>query len=363
MLRRMSTEKLNEIVNKEKNENERMYANLSKVNAGYSTFEKILMSKMTKYNILDAIIPDFEDKNIVNILLDLNSIINTVYNPQSIDETTALVSKRISSTMLASYILNMVAHYKNYFITKKNKAVQVFVYYSFNDMYKDTFKVQHNEKYSSETFRVLNNYIKAELKIVEDVLMFVPFCYIVNTNNHSTDLVPMLVELDNRGTEQTVIFGNNKLSAINMSFSDNVSLVDVKGIDSKYYDKSNIHEFLGYKVDDPEFFANNLHIVYSLLGYSKYNINKAKKITANKILSLKSDISAFNSLIEENSEVFNTNMAFLNFKNRVVNMDSLEKDAIFYSKLIDPLNIVKKVEINTEYFSKYPVNIDFLFKE
>lgn len=351
---------LNKLIDKEKEENEKLFSGLSKSGIEYSTIEKILMSKMTKYSILDEIVPNI-DAEVINIAIDINNLINTLYNPNNMDANIAFVERRVNVTMLSSYLLNIIGHYKNFFITRRKKAVQVFMYYSFNDNFNNGIKVTMLEKYSALSLESLNKYIKDELEIVRDIIKFVPNSYIINTNNMSSDLIPMLIESDNNGNEHTIIVTNNKLAAINMSFTDNVSILDVKGIDSCFYTNENINEFFGVKVNDVDLFRTNLYKYCAIAGFSKYDIPKVVKSTANKILSILDDVNLYEEFYSKNKDSINKNLNFLDFAKRIDNLSTVEKNANYYAHLVD-LQLDDINSINSEFFNKFPVNTDFLFK-
>jgi hypothetical protein len=232
---------------------------------------------------------------------------------------------------------------------------------SFDDTFFNNIKATFLEKYTATKLEPLNAYIRNELEIIRDVIKFVPNAYIINTGKMSSDLIPMLIEKDNAGNEKTIIVTNNKLAAVNFSFSDNVAILDVKGIDSCFYNASNVNQFFGVKSDNLESFRDNLCHYVAVTGFSKYDIPKVTKTTSAKLLTILNDSTAYEELYAKFKDEINSNLAFLDFEKRIANMNTLELNANFYGFLQDLVMDDVKV-LNNEIFNKYPVNIDFLFK-
>lgn len=161
------------------------------------------------FNMMKIRYPDY-DKSIestefltpddkVNIFINFESVLNNLSCIKDIDKK--LILERELDVILTSNILNLAAHYKNFF-RKNNLETRVFIYYTglssnkfinnqINEDYRSYYmmKYMNNPKFSYLGESLVNTIIPMTKKIAE----FLPNVYFIDGNNIEGSLIPYII--------------------------------------------------------------------------------------------------------------------------------------------------------------------------
>ena len=124
-----------------------------------SCIEKILHSKKLNYQDLTAISdPYLKDnkKETINIFIDLFDVFKHMYSPNLQDEIKTIRSN--NKLAILAELINIVAHYRHFFVSRYDKYCTVIMYYSDE---KDIFltSIDNNYKNSFYNKRLLSRAI------------------------------------------------------------------------------------------------------------------------------------------------------------------------------------------------------------
>jgi hypothetical protein len=93
-----------------------------------SVLASILTARMTKFQKLDAIMPDLSSHQMVNIFVDLRSIIGKLYT-EELSNAVANINAQ-NRLLICVSVANIIGHYRLWFWSRFNVYTNFFVYYS-----------------------------------------------------------------------------------------------------------------------------------------------------------------------------------------------------------------------------------------
>jgi len=373
-----------------------------------TTFEKILHSKKIRYEILNKILspiipPAHEMKSkyndTVNIFINIYSLYNSLYNPELVELFKSL--NREEKYMLSSDIANMCGHYRHYFADRRKLYTNIYLYYS--DL-PATYQIEKDSNYrkefyekrfgKSETFENLNKIFQINLKILNNIVTYLPHIYLLNSEYIDYNIIPMIILKDiKKRKEQFNIFITN--DQIELQYYKYGYILFPKGDKSYILDSFNhnlVDELSSAKIlnKDLEFYEmiakNFLPEIFSLSGYKKYNISSVGKFTNLKSLRLIHDFIKTKkekdrlSIAEENKL---SRLIEILYNNGKINIKDIEKIKL-NNQLLDLENIytnmekiiIRKIknqmediidtkalrEINDKYYQNYPLYFHYILE-
>jgi len=200
---------------------------------------RIIDANKIKYAVLENILPKFNDKNKLIIHIDLNSILRSILSPTVIISA----SDKITQESAVSSIINMIAHYREYFI-RQNIVTHFFLYYN-KDIKKNKDILEYGNKYynkingSSIDFFDKYTFITNVLKSVQDIIKYIPKAYYIEDDNNE-NYVNALYFLNQK--DYNLIISKDILwyQLVN---SDNTILLRPKRDDSYIINKGNIFDY------------------------------------------------------------------------------------------------------------------------
>lgn len=349
--------------------------------------EKILTSKKIRYDILNVLFTHIpENVTTVNMYIDIMSIINNIYNPHSLETISSFDNEK--RFIISSSLLNMAAHFRNYFATRKGLYTNFVFFYSLSkskneiNIYPDYKKDYYEKRIDKNSeFMIMNNMIKENLKILNILSDYLPHIYFVNTKDVNPLLIPYhFCNNSNSDEEISIIYSNDKLQMLNCINFNNVYLLTSNLGKVNLYNKFDSINLYSGKEND-EFNSINFSLLpylYCISGYKKYNITGFKNHANLKALKLikklidKLTISNINyydpnvfikevseKLTEEQVNILKRNISLFHIPTMYNNLNMNRK--FFLDENIKDLQDMKSlVEINNEYYEKYPLHLEEL---
>jgi hypothetical protein len=352
----------------------------------------LLNYKKTKYVILDAILKPHLPKrrSFVNLIIDINSVYNSLYNPQLSDLfSTMNVAEKYD---LASDLLNLVGHYRHYFANRCQLYSNIILYFSrakssyhmiINKNYRSDYYDKHTDNVS---FKILNDMIQKNVDIAKVISEYIPHTYCLNIGDIDTTFFPYrLIKLRKMENDTNIILSNDELTVMNMN-SQNTFVLSAKSDKSKLITNYNINSWYttSKKVLEDEK-SNFIILNYKsflqsaigfkdrfegLKGYNRLTIYKyiAELIDKNELsllnppsidqfIKIFKSYSLFNS---DQSTLFRKN--FLQVDAQTIYDNSAIFDSSFNNAFLNKIDASTLRKINSEYFRNNPIDLDFLME-
>lgn len=353
-----------------------------------SNLEKIIHSKKLNYKQLkqetDKFINNVQSENI-NIYIDVYDLFKKFYSPNLFDEFKIIDNK--TKLMIVAEIVNIVGHYRHFFLKFYNKYTTFIFYYSdCKDKYLtsvyQSFRSDFYDKRlifdkQSENYSIVSNVLQECFKIIKEILFSIPHAYLINSKEVDYHLVPFMfinnfIENEKIVNEDySIIFSNEKIHLIDLLYTtDAVLFRNNTKKDSYFVDYNNImNDFQsGYKqIYDFDFLPkDSLMFAIAISGYKEFSIPTINRIGIKKALKLLAkklendiDIKSYNNekefkkifeefsdneleLLKRNLKLINPELYPFNCKD-IINIDN---------QIIDIINIEELKKTEFKYFSK-----------
>lgn len=376
--RNFNYKKRDEMTNEEKLDDE--------INNSDPLLEKVLNSKKVRYETLNEILPKFpKGKDTVTLYIDIMSVINSIYNPNVVDEIKGFGNRE--KYLISSNIINMAAHFRKYFASRKGMYTNIVFFYSTKvaknetSLYPD-YKLDYYDKHvtgSNLDYIELNKLIQSNLDLCKVIGDYLPHIYFIDTEEVNPFIIPyyyIATQLDN---EVGIIYSNDKLQALNCisNMKKDVYLLRCSYSTAELYSQSNLMET--YTKEETFLSPVLLPYLYAIMGVKKYNISGLKNIGEKKSVKL------LERLINDNF-ISNTSYKNINvFLNDIKNVDYISPEQFNIIernlKLIQPRSIFDSLtesqkikildmkdlqdinelnKINDEYYDFYPIQLEEL---
>jgi len=347
-----------------------------------TTMEKILNSKKIKYEILNSLFPKFP-KNIttVTMYIDVFSIINNLYNPNVLENISSFNNEK--SVIFSSNIINLAAHFRNYFATRKQLYTNFVFFYSTEkskkeiELYPDYRKDFYIKRLDNNSeFIIMNNLIKNNLKLCQIITDYLPHIYFVNSKEINPNLIPYHFIQSQGSDEISIIYSNDKVQMLNCLQNKNTYLLTSSYGNVNLYNQNDFIELYSGK-DEFDINYQLLPYLFSFSGNKKYSIDGLKGYAELKTCRF------FKKLLDEN-KISNINYKepslFLNEIKNYINPEQyhilernismfhiptmymmLSESEILSTFTVKDLQDMRSlVEINAEHYEKYPLHLEEL---
>ena len=298
------------------------------IDENMSCIEKILHSKKLNYQDLTIISdPYLKDnkKETINIFIDLFDIFKQMYSPNLQEEIKTIRSK--NKLAILAELINTVAHYRHFFVSRYDKYCTVVMYYSdekdlfLTSIDKDYKKSFYNKRLlasNNKEFYVLNKVIKDCLFLLNEYLLYIPHAYLINTKKTEPQALfqnikslysedPYLKDKINIEDDFNIIMSNNDLALLNLIDNDNTIIFKNNGREgSKFINKCDIWDILNL---DNSIGLNNelLYLLFAMSGNKHYDISNLPKVgikkAFNMIAKLQKDGKDLKGIINNNEKI------------------------------------------------------------
>jgi hypothetical protein len=352
---------------------------------GDYNFESIINSKKIRYELLNQLFDKIpKGKDTVTMYIDLYSILNQLYNPNVLESITHLDYE--AKIILTSHIINMAAHYRRYFATRKGMYTNIIFYYSHTESHneKEVYPDYRKEYYAkrfglNSDFIQLNKVLKEVFNLCEMISDYLPHVYFVNTKQVNPILAPYYFQKYALDCELPVVYSNDKVQMLNCIYSNDELFMSASYSNVTLYTINELMEVYTKKEDYNDLNPTLLPYIMSLAGEKKYNIegmpkfgpvSSAKKfkkwIQDGNISNINYKISSMflddiERIEEMNSKMFTTIAQNIELFHLPTMFNKLrESDIVECFRVKDLVSINSLIELDNEYFSKYPLMLEEL---
>lgn len=246
---------------------------------------RILGTNKIKYNVLDVEFESVKDEvdgyESVNIHLDLNSLLDKLFNE---DAENFFNSKKLYHIPISSMILNIIAHFRAYFVYRHNISTRFYIYYTDSKISNSSY--YHQFSNTKDYGCILTN-INKSIGIVKTI---VPYCNKINfmDTDKSDPIVCMkytIDEISNFDKSYNVILTKDTMCYQLLNSKRLTYILRLKRDDTELLTKDNIYKFIlqknKYEVK---------HVSPELLSFYFANTGMKtrgiKNINKNKILEI-----------------------------------------------------------------------------
>lgn len=349
----------------------------------------ILNESKIKYEKLDELLEsklmDIRFSEQVNIIVDLKEIIKKFFRPDIIPEASNY--KDIIEEISAD-IINIVAHYRNYFY-KKNKYTTFYFLYSFNKceeltkVMPDYKKEYYNKYFESETDKNKIMMISSVMKVVNKVVSILPHCMFIDTSVHDEYLYTRYLKESFPVNQMTIILTNDDIMF--QLLDKNVFILNLKGIKSSLVEMENAVQILTGK-NEFTFSSNLIPLLIAFSGNKKYCFKGLTHVALIKAATMIQNLLNRRILVDINSieipmefsklepkkykidasifgnkeQIAETYALVRNDKNYIQNKESIMTE--INSKLMLTKTYSYFLDLNAKIFVSHPLQLDMLLK-
>lgn len=338
-----------------------------------------------KYEKLDELLEEqlsnIRFSNKVNIIIDCKEVVRKFFRP---DISPQYSSEKLLVEEISSDILNIIAHYRNYFY-KRGKYSTFYFLYSFDkcqEMMKifPDYKKEYYEKYFDNKDDPKVSIIKRAMKAVRKVVNYFPNCFFIETSKfdefvYAKYIVSLIPE-----NELSLILSNDEM--LYQLISKNIFVLNIKGIKSELLGINNCMKVITKK-DDTTITPALLPLVLSMAGNKRYSFKSLPNVAIIKAVNIVEKLVSEKKLIDTDSIKFPLELANLNQKSKmekhiIDNSDTIIKnysmiradDILYKNKLIISNDFIfaEKVgktnygELNAKIYTSYPLMLDMMLK-
>lgn len=345
----------------------------------------VLNEAKPKYEKLDElfldVLNDIRFSNQVNVIVDVKEIVKKFFRPDLLNEQ---MDENTTATEMASDIINIISHYRNFFF-KRGKYTNFYFLYSFNKCEKllkeyPEYKEVYYSKYFNNDDRRVSISRKA-IRIVQKVANLIPHVYFIESSEFDEFIYAKYIQTSTSKNEVILILSNDEI--FYQLVDENTFILNLKGIKSNLITKDNAIKFFTGK-DHYAFSSKMIPLILAISGSKKYafkNIPSVAKIRACNILQkllereklIDSDsISVPIAVSELNVKEKSENLILENFGQIMKNYNFIRGDTVLYGNklriasafsITKPDDISRELkELNSVTFSAYPLQIDMLLR-
>ncbi len=346
----------------------------------------ILNETKVKYEHLSTLLEDklidIRFGNDVNVIVDLKEVIRKFFRPNVLPEGS---KGRNVIEEIASDIINIVGHYRN-FLYKRGKYSSFFFLYSKSEC--DLLKAKHldyKKEYYAKYFHSVEDAEKVEVtrksvEIVERVVNRIPNCRFIDTAKFDEFTVAKFLIQQSKPSEVNLILSNDEMMA--QLVGKNTFMLNMKGIKTRLLDTANAVSVLTDR--ETKLSVNMLPLLLSIAGAEKYSLDNVNTYGLIKAVKLVESLVAGGKLIDMEHVDFPVKPELLsaavhNDKVVIDNVDKLRRNYgiitnsdVLYSNNAELTIMFNKprtvhswdyfLELNAKVFTTYSLNIDMLMR-
>ena len=333
-------------------------------------------------SLLDEKLQDIRFTNSVNVIVDLKEIFRKLFRPEIMQENRP---KKASIEEVSSDILNLIAHYRNYFF-KHGKYSSFYFLYSKSEA--DLIKKDHPEYkkefyekyfYSVEDQEKID-IIKKVIQVLEKIIPNVPNCNFIDTSKYDDVVFAKFIKDQTLANQLNIILTNDE--AYLQLLNSHTFIIDIKGINAELLDEKNgLAKFSKCKT---ELSTNLIPLVLSLGGSKHYGLEKIPGIATIKAIRMVEDLIKNKKIIDTPYIDFPLDVTNLSDKNKNEklikdNYEMLKKtygvytgNTLLYSNKTDIATFFNKVksvrtwdyflELNSKIFVNFPLMLEMMMK-
>lgn len=320
-----------------------------------------------------------ENKDTINLYIDVFSVMKNLYKSELEDQISNV--NIYDRYMLVSEIINIVGHYRHFFYSRLKKYTNVILFYSDKESSYCTnilpeYKTNYYNKYIrfGNENKASNRILMNTISLVKSFMEYIPHAYVINTGTvEPRGYIRYLID-ETPKEEYNLIITNDQLYYDMIGYKNNISILHLKGENSKNIYMGNVYEYLTKEIKKEIDFPSNylIPLVLSYKNNSTLNITYGKRSGIYKAIKNVNDLIESNKLstsIEYNPETLKLiiqdfelldNYKVVSSKNLSQHISPSELDYI-EMQFVDRNDFKGVKEVCNAHFKKNEVIIPFLY--
>lgn len=358
--------------------------------------EKILNMKKVRWEYMDVKLKDFKksipEESTINFFIDVPATIKQLYNPEIIKGISGIVNKH-EKYVISALILNMIGHYREYFINNFRCFTNVFFMYNSKiDKYiKDNVDPDYRKTYYEKRFLLenpvysdLNCLLRDNYKRIATIIDYIPHAYFIDSKDCDyRSIFPYIMDLPEFRNNFNIILTTDTLMYQNTLVGSTIVL-EPRAEKTRVIKPDYIIKLIGGKSKilekNPEYVTiqpENIILLNALVNHKSLDTTGIRNFGYCRAIKFLNDNG-----IDVESIILNPNSLDDIFKN-ILTKDEIEKIKInfkiynnFYlankykkslelafslsNKYYDDKMELRKV--NETFYKKSPLRLDFMFR-
>lgn len=343
-------------------------------------FEPIFNSHKIRYDKINELLIENEVElkrnKEVKIFINLDSIFRELCTPNVNEVTKASNSNERVIEMVAD-IINLAAHYRNYFRKRYVKS-KVVIYTTFpysrlkykNIIYNSDYKSYFIDKVNSSDVNNVRNIFEQAMPLAKVILEYIENVHLVSSDEIDSSLIPFIyMNKVDTSTSLNVFISKDKYDYQYVNYSS--IILRPKKEDSYLVSKGNLIDTIkkeagiaNVKTCDTSFYP----FIYAVTGDRYRNIPKIKRVGISSVLNsinqgikrgeisqTKNNVFILTNLIKEEyrTQLLNNNFSIdLETQYKALNISDFEK---IERQLTNKFDNVSLKKINDMYFIQHPI--------
>jgi len=348
------------------------------------SIKPILMSKMTKWKVLDKVLPNYElYGNYANLFIDVRSIIGAFFTSQYGNIVEQLQPS--DKLLICSTIMNLAAHYRAYFWDTFKIRTRVFIIHSDEaSEYATSIFPEYKAKYATQhaidgEFSQSSYYIESNLKLLKHVASKCPEIYYIDSEKIEPNVVPLYIQKFHSYEDDINIVLSNEKMAIQYAAHHRFNILQMKGDKSQLITKTNaISVLTGGKRDFEEWKYMILPVLAIAGSKNKHGVpglprtsyitasKKVEQMLSKKLLpNIETTYDSFMLAVDEffpkeEAVIIDRNYKLFDVREHVDQFTDTQKEWIKMCTEPGIVDLGVIQDVNGKYFKKNAININFL---
>lgn len=340
-----------------------------------------------KYNLLNYYMQSIRQSHVIhtiNIFIDLDDLYHTLRRPLINNEFQACGTN--ATRQLASNVLNIAGHYRNWAIKEGLQPTIYLVYTSNKRIFRNNSYIHNYRKSFIEKASIdngnnffINSAIDNSTALYQLISNYINKVYIIDSKYLEPSIIPKYI-MDKYNSDWNIIISRDTYMC-QYAYMDKCSMISPKGDNSTYINTGNVWKYVNYReriykedLEELSLLTPKLFVsIKSIVGDRYRNIPRIHKIGWKTILNylikdLDSGISEelqlkrFLQFIEKKKvldEEIEPNILCTNIEYQVASLIDTDKIMID-NQLVDKYDYSALLELNNKYFNRFPLNLHFL---
>jgi hypothetical protein len=346
----------------------------------------VLNETKIKYEHLDTLLEDklidIRFGNDINVIVDLKEVIRKFFRPAILPES---LNGRSVIEEIASDMINIIGHYRNYFYKKGKYSTFYFLYSKSEceimkkkhpDYKKDYYAKYFNDPEELEKIKI----IKKVVEILDKIVNHIPNSSFIDTSMFDEYTVAKFLLEKTKSNEMNIVLSNDEMMA--QLINKNTFMLNIKGLATKLLDSKNAISVFSEK--ETALSTNMMSLLLSIAGAKRYNLENVSRVGLIKAVSIVEKLIARNKLSDAeyvdfpfkkedlNEKERSEKLLFDNFESIIRNYSLIKNSEVLYSNTTELSILFNKppavytwnyfLELNSKVFSAFPLNLEMLLK-
>jgi len=353
-----------------------------------SMIKPLIISKKTKFTILDTIIPSYEKSfKSINIFIDVRTILSGLFQKEFASYIPTM--RESENLFLCAELINIAAHYRLYFWNKRRMNSNIFFFYSgkastrcleLDGDYKQDYLQRHGK---NGEFPDVSNYVDSNLELFATMATRLPYIFYINSQTLDPNVVPSLIMKNEEFKDNVNLVLSNSIPMLQYINYPKTNVMTLKGDKSKVISPSTIYDGLVKTspcLDNLNFDSRLIIPILSIskdaksgvIGWDKYAYIKAIKFFIDQVnkgiftpkleYNCKTFVSTLKKckrVTDEQIDIAHVNYLIHSVYDNLLDMTDKE-EIIINEQLVQLIDLDAVYEVNHRCFRENPISLGYV---